>query len=134
MTVGVWRRFSERTEMASTWYHGTPLQLSVLRERSTITQDRHLAEIFSHKPAIVSMDGDGSIKHNGTLPGYLYRVAERVGEGDVYPHPHSAMAPGKEWLTTRELRLELLGPVEIVQEERLTEEELAELRRRIQGE
>lgn len=120
--------------MASVWYHGTPLQLSVLREGSTITQDRHLAEVFSHKPVIVSVDDDGSIKHSGTLPGYLYRVAEQVIEGDVYPHPNSSMAPGKEWLTRRELRIELLGPVEIVEEERLTEGELAVLRRRIQGE
>jgi hypothetical protein len=132
MTVGdtiAWTK----GKVTLTWYHGTPLQLSVLREGSTITQDRHLAEVFSHKPEIVSMNDDGSIKHTGTLPGYLYRIDEQVEDGDVCPHPDSSMSPGKEWLTTRALRLELIGPVEITEEERLTEEEITGLRRRIQG-
>ena len=120
-------------EAALTWYHGTPLQLCVLREGSTITQDRHLAEVFSHKPEIVSVNGDGSIKHTGTLPGYLYCIDEQVEDGDIYPHPNSAMSPGKEWLTTRALRLRLIGPVEIAEEERLTEKELAGLRQLMQG-
>lgn len=118
--------------MASTWYHGTPLQLTMLRKGSTITQDRHLAEVFSHKPAIVSVDDEGSIKHDGTLPGLLYRVDEPVEDDDVRPHPNSSMASGKEWLTARELRLELIGPVECLEEERLTEDELAVLKRLLQ--
>jgi hypothetical protein len=107
--------------------------LALLREGSTITQDRHLAEVFSHKPAIVSMSDDGTIKHTGTLPGYLYYVAETVGEDDVYPHPNSSMPPGKEWLTRRELRLTLIGPVAIVDEERLTEPEIAALRQMMES-
>ena len=34
------------------------------------------------------------------------------------------MVSGKEWLTNRELRVELIGLTQIVDEERLTEEEL----------
>ena len=115
-----------------TWYHGSPLQLTVLREGSTITQDRHLAEVFSHKPQKVSMSDDGTIKHSGVQPGLLYRVAEEVGPGDVYPHPNSSMAPGVEWLTRRELELELIGPVEIVDGERLTQEELSTLQQMVE--
>ena len=115
--------------MTPTWFHGSPLALTVLKRGSTITQDRHLAEVFSHKPGIVSVDDDGAIKHDGVLPGLLYRIVEKVASDDVCPHPNSSMAPGREWLTTRDLLLELIGPVEIVAGERLTEEELAALRR-----
>ena len=43
------------------------------------------------------------------------------------------MAPGAEWLTTRDLRVTLLAAVEITAGELLTEEELQEIRRRVQG-
>ena len=119
--------------MDSTWYHGSPLQLNVLCVGSTITTDRDLARVFSHKPAIVSIDDDGAIRHTGTVPGLLYRVAEEVSAGDIYPHPRSSMGPGKEWLTRRELRLELIGPTQVVESERLTEGELAALRGLAQG-
>ena len=60
--------------MAPTWFHGSPLALTVLRKGSTITQDRRLAEVFSHKPAFVSVDDDGTIKHDGTLQAFaLFR-------------------------------------------------------------
>jgi hypothetical protein len=111
------------------WYHGSPLQLETLRAGSTITHDRELARVFSHKPPIVSMADDGALQHTGTLPGYLYRIDEPVGPEDVYPHPHSSMPPGKEWLTRRELRLALIGPTEVRDEERLSEEQVADLQR-----
>ncbi|MBN1138843.1 MAG: hypothetical protein JXM73_19820 [Anaerolineae bacterium] len=117
--------------MGETWYHGAPLELTVLRPGSTITRDRHLAEIFSHKPAIVSMDDDGAIRHDGTQPGLLYRIAEPVGADDVYPHPRSSMAPGLEWLTRRELRIELIGLVAIRETERLTLVEMAMIQERL---
>jgi hypothetical protein len=113
------------------WYHGSPSELTSIRAGSTITHDRDLARVFSHKPPIVSMADDGSIRHTGTLPGYLYRVDEPVGAEDIYPHPRSSMPPGAEWLTRRELRLALIGPTEVREEERLDEEEVAELRRRM---
>ncbi len=117
--------------MGETWYHGSPYRLAVLREGSTVTRDRHLAEVFSHKPPIVCIEDDGTIRHNGVAAGYLYRVADRVAENDVYPHPRSSMAPGKEWLTRRELHVELIGPVQVRDEERLTEEDLQEIRARL---
>ena len=114
---------------SETWYHGSPLQLTILRAGSTITRDRDVARVFSHKPPQVSLSDDGTIQHTGTTPGYLYRIAEPVAPGDVTPHPRTTMPPGLEWLTRRDLRLALIGPTEVRKEERLTEEEIARLRR-----
>jgi hypothetical protein len=86
---------------------------------------------FSHKPTLVSVSDDGQIRHNGAVPGYLYAVADDVQPKDVVPHPRTTMAPGDEWLTTRELHLRLLCPTEPAPEERLTDEEKTVLRRRL---
>lgn len=110
------------------WYHGSPWQLVTLLSGSTVTQDRRLAEVFSHKPSLVCDWGDGRIQHNGSLPGFLYAIAEPLQPGDLYPHPLSSMEPGKEWLTRRELRLVLIGPVDITEEELITEQEIARLK------
>jgi hypothetical protein len=116
-----------------TWYHGSPHELATLRAGSTITRDRDVARVFSHKPPVVSISDEGEIKHTGTLPGYLYRIDEHVGPEDVYPHPRTMMAPGVEWLTRRDLRLALLGPTVVRDEEGLSEEELAALWRRAEN-
>jgi len=113
------------------WYHGSPFELTILRVGSTITQRRDLARIFSHKPAIVCIENDGRIKHNGAFPGYLYVIDEAVSPEDVEAHPRTTMGPGDEWLTHRELHVRLLGVVEPQPEELLTEAELADLRQRI---
>jgi hypothetical protein len=119
---------SDRTSM---WYHGSPCELTVLRKGSTITQDRRLAEVFSHRPTWVSVLDDGSIKHDGTMPGFLYCVSEDIQPEDVVPHPRSTMERGKEWLTNGELRVSLIGPTQMATDERLTEEDIRELRRRL---
>lgn len=115
----------------NTWYHGSPLKLTILRQGSTITQNRRLAEVFSHKPPIVSIGDDGSITHNGTMPGYLFSIAEKIGPEDVTPHPNSSIEEGEEWLTNRDLRLAMVGPVPLTPEEMLTEQEIEELRARL---
>ena len=112
------------------WYHGSPSELMVLRSGSTITQNRHLAEVFSHKPGIVSISDDGTIQHNGVLPGVLYVVDEPVKAEDVHPHPRTTMPDRWEWLTERELRLRLIGPVERIPGEILTPEDVEKLRER----
>ena len=112
----------------SPWYHGSPQSLSHLRTGSTITQKRELARIFSYKPTIVSVEDDGRIRHNGLLPGYLYIVDEPVQAGDIEPHPRTTMAPGDEWLTTRELRLCLLGATEPRDTEFLSEQDIEALK------
>ena len=112
-----------------TWYHGSPLVLNTLREGSTVTRIRALAEAFSHKPAILSISDDGRIRHTGEQPGYLYRVAEEVGHDAVRPIAGSTMPAGYEWHTTRPLRLDLIGTVPIGPEEILTPEDIDELRR-----
>ena len=109
------------------WYHGSPLELSLLRAGSTVTQERALACAFSHKPTLLCLEDDGRIRHNGSQPGYLYRLAEEVGDDDLSPHPRSSMSPGLEWLTRRDLRLERIGPVALDEGERLSGAEVAEL-------
>lgn len=114
------------------FFHGSPLQLASLQTGSTITPVYDLARVFSHKPSVVSLDeGEEGLllRHNGTASGWIYRVLG-VTEEDVYPHPRSSMPAGLEWLTRRELPLELIGPVEIRPEEFLSPDKLQELRRR----
>lgn len=116
-----------------TWYHGSPLELSTLRSGSTITQKRELARIFSHKPTIVSVSDDGQIKHNGTVPGYLYFITDEINPEDVLPHPQSTMSDGDEWITTRELRLQLFCTTEVVPSEQLTENDYTMLQDKLTG-
>jgi hypothetical protein len=118
---------------AELWYHGSPLELLRLRKGSTITQNRTLAEIFSHKPTLVSVEDDGRIRHNGVLPGYLYAIDEQVNSEDVIQHPRTSMAPGEEWLTRRPLRLRLLSKIQLSEEERMSEDESAMLLQRLQA-
>jgi len=115
-----------------TWYHGSSFRLTTIREGSTITQDRDLARVFSHKPTFVSVSNGGKIQHNGTMPGFLYFISEDVQPDDVYPHPTSSMAKGKEWLTARALRVQLIESTQIREEERLTEEQVVRLRSMLQ--
>ena len=102
------------------WYHGSPSKLTVLAAGSTITPKRRLAEVFSHKPEIVSVSDDGLIVHNGKLPGYVYVVEEDINAEDVYTHSRTTMEPGWEWLTRRELRLRLLGPTPVTPRDDVT--------------
>jgi hypothetical protein len=48
----------------------------------------------------------------------------------VYPHPHPVNAGRWEWLTTRELRVELVEQTHVHADERLTDDEIAELRQK----
>jgi hypothetical protein len=116
------------------WYHGSPAVLLELRPGSTITQDRDLARIFSHKPPLVSQaianDGQLIIKHSGILSGFLYQVVELVEETDVVPVPNSTMGAGQEWHTTRPLRVQCIATTRVEPHEQLTEAEIAELYQR----
>src|ERR687885_271879 len=122
-------------DVSKTWFHGSPLHLTSLRPGSTITQDRELVRVFSHRPSLVVQDIDDAgtrrIKHTGTQPGLLYRIAEELQAGDVHPHPETTMAPGQEWLTTRVLCVQLIGPTQLVAGELLTAAEIEEPQRKI---
>jgi hypothetical protein len=118
-------------DLKQSWYHGSPLELSILRTGSTITQKRELARIFSHKPTIVSIFDDGQIKHNGTASGYLYIITDEISSEDVIPHPQTTMSEGDEWLTTRELRLKLLSMTDLVSSELLTDDDYAMLKEKL---
>lgn len=119
-------------DYSKTWYHGSPMQLESLRPGSTITQDKDLARVFSHKPAIVSQWVDEQqirrLRHTGEQPGYLYRIVEEVRAEDVTPHPRTAMEPGQEWLTQRALRVELVTTTQPRPEELLSPQEVERLR------
>jgi hypothetical protein len=110
------------------WYHGSPVELEILRTGSTITQWRELARVFSHKPIVVSVSGDHEIQHNGTRPGFLYEIAEPIAPEDVEQHPRTTMDPGDEWLTHRELRLRLIGKTTVRPEEYLSDGDIARLK------
>lgn len=113
------------------WYHGSPLLLDVLLSGSTVTRHRHLAEVFASKPTLVCLEDDGRLRHNGQLSGWLYRLAVTLGPADLVPHPHSAFPPGHEWLTTRPLRLERIGPVNPRAEEQLDAIQIEHLQKRL---
>jgi len=123
------RRKRVMQKKAACYYHGSSMELTELRPGSTVTPDPNLARVFSHKPAVVTMSEDGRLEHTGTLPGYLYRIAEAIGANDVMPHPQARLLPGKEFLTNRELRLELVRATSVYTEERLAPVEALRLLR-----
>ena len=91
------------------WYHGSNMVFSELREGSTITQWKELAEAFSHQPDRLSYDDDGKIYHNGTEKGYLYVIDEPITVGiDVYQHPRTVMDENAEFLTKRPIKVKMV--------------------------
>lgn len=115
------------------WYHGSQEALTTLRTGSSITQNRDIARIFSHRPAITSIEDDGSIKHNGTVPGYLYLVDEPLTADDVEPHPHPINESRWEWLTKREVKVRLIEQPALRAAELLTTADIAALWQRQQA-
>lgn len=91
------------------WYHGSNKVFTELREGSTITQWRELAEAFSHKPKRLGYDDNGVIIHNGKEYGYLYVIDEKIEIGkDIYQHPNTSMDENAEFLTKRPLAVKLV--------------------------
>ena len=92
------------------WYHGSNVEFAVLREGSTVTQWKALAEAFSHKPTMLGIEDDGTIFHNGKEQGVLYIIDEPVElSADVVPHPRTTMEKNAEFLTTRPLKVKRIG-------------------------
>ena len=56
-------------------------------------------------------------------------VAESLGPDDVHPHPHPVNVDRWEWLTQRDLRLDFIETTVVTAAERLTDQEIAEIRR-----
>lgn len=121
---------SDLNDIGASWYHGSPQRLTTLRAGSSISQHRNVASAFSHRPTLVSQGSDGMVKHDGILPGYLYRVAEKIGPDDLSPHPHPVNVGHWEWLTRRPLRVELLEVTAATAADRLIDAEIAALRRK----
>jgi len=113
------------------WFHGSPEKLEKILAGSWVTPYKEVARAFSHKPSCISASDDfREIKHNGTLPGYLYIVAEDVRDQDL------TLLPGTDdthWQTRRELRIEWVEDVPILEAELLTEQELEDLQRMYPG-
>lgn len=114
------------------WYHGSQQELTTLRTGSSITQDRDIARIFSHRPGISTVEDDGTHKHNGTAPGYLHIIDEPITADDVEPHPHPINTSKWEWLTKRAIKVRLIEQPALREDELLTDEDLAALRARQQ--
>lgn len=112
------------------WYHGSQRELTTLRVGSSITQDHDIARVFSHRPSIHTLEEDGTRKHNGTTFGYLHIVDEPITAADVEPHPHPINESKWEWLVKREVKVRLVEQPALREEELLTEEDIAALRRR----
>ncbi len=74
-----------------------------------------------------------SVRHDGTTTGYLYAVSEEICDGDVRPHPHPVNAARWEWLTNRDLELRFIEETRVTDEERLSDDEIAEMRRKQRG-
>ncbi|MEZ4662737.1 MAG: hypothetical protein R2911_34750 [Caldilineaceae bacterium] len=102
----------------------------ILRAGSSITQGRDIARVFSHRPELFSFEDDGSFKHNGNMEGYLYVVDEPIRAADVDPHPHPINKEKWEWLTKRELKLRLLERTAVRNDERLSDDDIAEIWRK----
>lgn len=101
-------------EPNGTWYHGSDNKFELLREGSTITQWKELAEAFSHQPSGLGYDDDGLIRHNGIEKGYLYIVDEQIViDVDVYQHPTTTMDLNAEFLTKRPLKVRLIEELEV---------------------
>ncbi len=113
-----------------TWYHGSQQKLNTLRIGSSITQNRNVAKGFSHSPSLLTQSEGDTVKHDGVTPGYLYTVADEIGPDDVRPHPHPVNVTRWEWLTNRELKLKLIEQTIVTDEERLTGQEIAEMKRK----
>jgi hypothetical protein len=114
------------------WYHGSPKRLTVLRAGSTVTQNRELARVFSHKPAIVVGDESDESKehwkHTGPFKqGFLYKLAGSVVDGDIELVPNTSLSFGQEWNTRREFALVLDTVTAIDPAELLTKSELLRL-------
>jgi hypothetical protein len=93
--------------MNNPWYHGSPIEIDILREGSTITQWKELAIAFSQKPTSLGYNEMlGDISHNGSEKGILYIVDEPINIAiDIYEHPRTTMDKGVEFLTKRPLKL-----------------------------
>lgn len=111
------------------WYHGSTRRLTRLAEGSTITQHRNLARALAHRPSLVSLDGNGTVRHNGTEPGYIYCVSEEVRPRDVKGHTVLGSGEPGAWVTERPLRIKLIGRIEPDPDERLTDQEALRLRK-----
>lgn len=91
------------------WYHGSNAIFDLLKEGSTITQWKEMAEAFSHQPAMLGYDDNGVISHNGTEKGFLFVIDEPVtADVDIYQHPRTTMDKNVEFLTKRPLKVKLI--------------------------
>jgi hypothetical protein len=111
------------------WYHGSQVRLERLPVGSTITQNRNLARAFAHKPTFVSLTEAKEVRHDGVEPGYIYCVSEEVRPRDVKGHTVLGIAEPKAWLTQRSLRIKLIGRIEPDPVEKLTEEQVFQMRK-----
>lgn len=114
------------------WFHGSPEVLTHIRAGSSISPTKNVARGFSYRPEFLDVSTEGnSIRHNGTRGGYLYVVDERLTEADVRLHDASKDDPWFEWLVNRDVQVRLLEQTEVIEAERMSDDEIATYRARL---
>ena len=114
------------------WFHGSPEQLDILLSGSWVTPFRELAKAFSHKPTRITVSDDDFmiVRHDGKIPGFLYVVSELLDDQDLEELPNTDQT---HWRTMRALKVKLVGEVPLVETERLSDAESADLAKRYPG-
>lgn len=111
------------------WFHGSSEVLTSIKAGSSITPTENVARGFSYRPEFLSINNEGRrIRHNGRRSGYLYVVDEMLVDADVTIHPASKDDEWFEWRVSRDVLVKLVKRTEIVEEERFTKEEIAQMR------
>jgi len=117
----------EKCDYSAPWYHGSPEDLTVLRQGSWLTQFEEMAKAFSHRPSLISFeDDDRHVKHDGRMPGFLYLVDEPIGPNDVTYLRDTAQT---HWQSTRDLRVRCVAELPFDDPPQLSAEEIAALRK-----
>ena len=97
---------------------------------STSLKSRHIPNGGVNHRGSCGRDKPTGFSRGWLTPGYLYVISDEIDPDDVYPHPHPANVGRWEWLTNRELKLELIEQTIVTDSERLTDEDIAEIRRK----
>ena len=116
----------------SSWFHGSPEELSTLRVGSWVTPFKEFAKAFSHNPTRISATGDdvSNVRHDGKVAGFLYVVAEPLADQDLEELPGTEQT---HWKTSRVLKVQLVEEVPLVESEMLSDAESAEFAKNYPG-
>jgi hypothetical protein len=116
----------KKEERCGPWYHGSPEKLTILRRESWVTPFVEVAKAFAHKPSLISFGDEGSVKHDGQVPAFLYIVDEVTAQQDICYLRDTAQT---HWQTQRDLCLKLVSLLPIDDPPQLSTAEIEAMRR-----